>query len=145
MRTTVCILTVTAATMLTAGSARASGRVPPEGSEGAEGLTVLETLGLFVLAPLGIFAVIALAVLGPSIGKGARHRTGAGLGSDPVWVAGSGSGASKPMLAGRPLLAAPALDAPVLGDPGEEDPRGQAVHTDSGVDLGERGGASGRW
>lgn len=116
MRSAVAALALIATTILLGGSALASGTVPPEGSEGAEGLTVLETLGLFVLAPLVIFAVITLAVLGPSIGRGARHRTGAGLDSAPVWVGGRSSSR---------------LDEPVLGDPSS--------------DVGERGGASGRW
>lgn len=115
MRSVVVGLTIAVATAAMARPVLASGTVPPEGSEGAEGLTVVETLGLFVLAPLVIFAVIALAVLGPSFGKGARHRTGAGFDSAPVWVGSSG----------------PVLDEPVLGDPSP--------------DLPERGGASGRW
>lgn len=115
MRTAVSTLAMMVATVLATGPALASGRVPPEGSEGAEGLSVLETLGLFVVTPLVIFALIALAVLGPSIGRGARHRTGEGLDAGPVWV---GAGGAR-------------VDDPVLGDPSP--------------DLGDRGGASGRW
>lgn len=119
------------AVALGAAPALATATVPPEGNGGGgEGLTVIETLGLFVLVPLAIFAIIALAVLGPSLGRGARHRTGAPLDSGPVWV-GGGQGE---------------MDQPVLGDPGESPP----TETHRGVgssaaDPGARGGASGRW
>ncbi len=112
----------TAASVVATVPALATGTVPPEGSEPPEGLTLVETLGLFVLAPLAIFTLIALAVLGPSIGRGARHRTGASLEAGPVWVGHGGT-------------------EPVLGDPGTTPPRS----SEPGSDTGERGGASGRW
>ncbi len=111
----------TVASVVATAPALASGTVPPEGSEPPEGLSLVETLGLFVLAPLVIFVIISLAVLGPSIGRGARHRTGAPLESGPIWV---GRGSTEP----------------VLGDPGTGDPAVSAMS-----DPGERGGASGRW
>ncbi len=97
--------------------ALARGTVPPEGTEPPESLTLVETLGLFVAAPLALFALIALAVLGPSIGRSTRHRTGASLDVGPVWVGHGGT-------------------EPVLGDPGT---------AELTSDPGERGGASGRW
>lgn len=107
----------TAASVVATVPALATGTVPPEGSEPPESLTLVETLGLFVAAPLALFALIALAVLGPSIGRSSRHRTGASLEVGPVWVGHGGT-------------------EPVLGDPG-------TAELTSGP--GERGGASGRW
>lgn len=117
------VVLVVAATSTVVGAvavipAYASGVVPPEGSEGVgEGLSVFETIGYFVLAPLALFALITLAVLGPSMGRGARHRTGAAFESGPVWVGHGGT-------------------EPVLGDPSQTEPAS---------DRGDRGGASGRW
>lgn len=110
--------TLTVVGALLTAPAYASGVVPPEGSPGVgEGLSVFETIGYFVLLPLAIFAVITLAVLAPSIGRGGRHRTGAALESGPVWVGHGGA-------------------EPVLGNPSGTEPT---------PDRGERGGASGRW
>ena len=135
MRSAICPVTTVAvaafAVALSAAPALASATVPPEGSRAPEGLTVVETLGLFVLAPLAVFAIIALAVLGPSMGKGARNRRDSALESGPVWVGADGQSH---------------MDQPVLGDPGDGSPTER--HHGAGstaVDPGPRGGASGRW
>lgn len=135
VRSVVVCSTVVVATALAAQPAMARATVPPEGAEPAEGMTFLESFGIFVAAPVVLFAVIALAVLGPSLGKGARHRTGAGLESGPVWVGGSHG-----------------MDDPVLGNPGSVPPASSEVHATEQppvvterLDTGQQGGASGRW
>lgn len=83
VRVTVGVVTASWSLVVLAGSATASSDLfaPPE-----KGLTVVQTIGLFVLLPAALFAVIALAVMGPSLGRGARHRTGASLDTGPVWI-----------------------------------------------------------
>lgn len=61
--------------------------------ENGPGLSITETLGLYVLAPAALFVLIALAVLGPSMGRGARHKTGTSLDAGPVWVDPAGAAA----------------------------------------------------
>jgi len=125
-----------AAVVLGSTPAWATATVPPEGSEPPVGLTALETIGLFLLLPLVLYAVIALAVMGPSMGRSSRHRTGAALDAGPVWVGADG---------GR------GLDQPVLGHPGTGAPRASDPHSaEQGAagprsDAGQRGGASGQW
>ena len=59
--------------------------------QAGEGLTVAQTLLLYIVTPAVIFGVIALIVVGPSLGKGARHRTGASLETGPVWIDPAGA------------------------------------------------------
>lgn len=72
------------AVIITATAAAANGY--EEASRPGPGLTVVETLALYVGAPAAIFALIALLVVGPSLGKGPRHRTGDALETGPVWI-----------------------------------------------------------
>ena len=61
-----------------------------EATQPGVGLTVVQTLLLYVAAPGVLFALIALVVVGPSLGKGPRHRTGTALATGPVWIDGAG-------------------------------------------------------
>lgn len=104
------------ATVLAAGAVAAATTGGDVLGEPGEGLTVVETLLLFVIAPGAIFVLIALVVVGPSLGKGPRHRTGEPLESGPVWI-----------------------------DPaGVHRPGGRASPPDR-RDASEQGGASARW
>jgi hypothetical protein len=48
---------------------------PDDGDDPGPGLSIVETLGLFVAAPIGIFLVIAaLVMLGGKSGNGAKQR-----------------------------------------------------------------------
>ena len=62
-----------------------------ESGESGVGLTVVETLLLYVAAPAVLFGLIVLVVVGPSLGKGARHRPGTALETGPVWVDSTGT------------------------------------------------------
>jgi len=131
LRSLVICSLATVGSVLGAGTALARATIPPEGGERAEGLSVIESLGLFLVAPLALFAVIALAVLGPSMGGRARRDRGIASSTDPVWVGGPQG----------------AMVEPVLGDPGQGDAatRNAAPVSEHLTDRGARGGASGHW
>ena len=77
------------AVLVTASAASASNGFE-ESSRPGPGLSVVETLLLYVAAPAALFGLIALIVVGPSLGKGPRHRTGAALETGPVWIDAGG-------------------------------------------------------
>jgi hypothetical protein len=90
LRAVVITGTAAGAILLAASAASARNGYEEAGDPGA-GLSVVETLLLYVAAPAAIFALIALVVVGPSIGKGPRHRTGAALETGPVWIDSTGA------------------------------------------------------
>lgn len=59
-----------------------------DGGQSGSGLSVLQTVGLFVGAPAALFAVITLLVLAPSMARGPRYRPGVGWWAAPVWFNG---------------------------------------------------------
>ena len=79
-----------AGALLLAATPAAAGPVTPGFSQPGPGLSAVETLLLYVAAPGAIFVLIALVVVGPSLGKGPRHRTGASLETGPVWIDSAG-------------------------------------------------------
>jgi hypothetical protein len=83
---TVVTLGSAVAAVIVVATAAAASNGYEEAAHPGEGLTVTETLLLYVGIPLAIFALIALIVVGPSLGKGPRHRTGAALDTGPVWI-----------------------------------------------------------
>ena len=83
--TTMIIGSALGAALINATAAGASNGYE-EASDPGTGLTVVQTLGLYVGLPAAIFALIALIVVGPSLGKGPRHRTGTALETGPVWI-----------------------------------------------------------
>lgn len=62
--------------------------VVDDGTETADGLSVLETVLWFVGVPLGLFVVITLLVMAPSAARGPRYRPGLGWWAAPVWFNG---------------------------------------------------------
>ena len=86
-RTVVSVGAAAGVVLLAASAASASSQLDDQG----EGLTVVQTFVLYVAAPLVIFGLIALIVVGPSLGKGPRHRTGASLETGPVWIDPAGA------------------------------------------------------
>jgi hypothetical protein len=58
------------------------------GSSPGPGLTIAETVLLFVITPLVIVGVIWLAVVGASWARTPRYRPGMTWWADPVWVNG---------------------------------------------------------
>jgi len=61
---------------------------PDDGSDSGPGLSVLQTILIFVGIPAGLFVLIALLVTAPSIARGPRYRPGLGWWAAPVWFNG---------------------------------------------------------
>lgn len=61
---------------------------PDDGEDPGPGLSVLQTLGIFVGIPVLLFVVIAVLVSAPSAARGPRYRPGLGWWAAPVWFNG---------------------------------------------------------
>jgi hypothetical protein len=59
-----------------------------DGDDPGSGLTVVQTLGVFVGIPLGLFLVIAILAAAPGASRRPRYRPGAGWWAAPVWFNG---------------------------------------------------------
>jgi hypothetical protein len=59
-----------------------------DGEEPGPGLSVIQTLGIFVGIPLLLFTIIAVLVAAPSAARGPRYRPGLGWWAAPVWFNG---------------------------------------------------------
>ena len=95
----------TVGAVLVAATAASARNGYEEASHPGPGLSVVETLLLYVATPAVIFGLIALIVVGPSLGKGPRHRTGTALETGPVWIDSTGeqpasAGTTRPDAAG---------------------------------------------
>jgi hypothetical protein len=76
--------------LLTAAAALATSNHNYDGEDSGPGLTVLQTLGIYVGIPLGLFVLISFLVVLPGWVRGDRNRREVG------WVAGNGSAATAP-------------------------------------------------
>ena len=59
-----------------------------DGESPGPGISVLQTLGVYVGLPLGIYLVIALLTFAPSTTRGPRYRPGSGWNADSAWLGG---------------------------------------------------------
>lgn len=59
-----------------------------DGEDPGPGLSVIQTLGIFVGIPVLLFVVIAVLVAAPSAARGPRYRPGLGWWAAPVWFNG---------------------------------------------------------
>lgn len=86
------VLAITAVLVLTAlaSASPAAALNRDDGDDPGPGLSILETVGLFVGIPLLLFVLSALYVYGPSSAKGPRYRPGVGWWAQPVWFTGHG-------------------------------------------------------
>lgn len=116
------IATAAAVVVITTNAAASSTDVVPATRDNGPGLSVVDTLLLYVVVPGAIFALIALVVVGPSLGRGARHRAGVAIATGPTWIdpAGAQRASSDPRHADQSVGAEPAGPS-------------------------EQGGVSGRW
>lgn len=60
----------------------------PDGVAPAEGLTLVEALGLYVVAPAAILLLVAALVWLPGMVRSSRYRPGRGWGAAPLWFGG---------------------------------------------------------
>jgi hypothetical protein len=81
------VAAVTALLLLPAWPALAASH-PDDGSEPGSGLSVLQTLLIFVGIPAAIFALVVVLVSAPSAVRGPRYRPGLGWWAAPVWFNG---------------------------------------------------------
>lgn len=59
-----------------------------DGQDTGPGLSVLQTVLIFVGIPAALFVLIALLVSAPSMARGPRYRPGLGWWAAPVWFNG---------------------------------------------------------
>lgn len=81
-----------AVAMWVAGSASASASVAvltrDDGDQPGKGLSVLETVGLFVGIPLLVAVVLTVLTFAASGARGPRYRPGLTWWAEPVWIGG---------------------------------------------------------
>jgi hypothetical protein len=79
------VVVLTSAATLIASPAWA---IPDDGAEPGTGLTVMETVLIYIGIPAALFAIIALLVWAPSLARGPRYRPGLSWAAEPVWFGG---------------------------------------------------------
>ena len=99
-----------------------------DGDDPGPGLTVLETIAIYLGVPALVTALIFALVYVPSMVRGPRYRPGVSWWASPTWFRGSAS-APAPATGSSPTAVATAAGSAA------------AVVDDSG----EGGGASARW
>jgi hypothetical protein len=92
-RTALCTAVLTATTALlvlpaTAAFATVPSNTHDDGDQPGSGLTVIQTLLIFVGIPALLFVVIAVLVSAPSAARGPRYRPGLGWWAAPIWFNG---------------------------------------------------------
>jgi hypothetical protein len=83
---TVALLVLPATPAAAAATLLATAR--DDGDDPGPGLSVMQTLGIFVGIPVLLFVVIAVLVSAPSAARGPRYRPGLGWWAAPVWFNG---------------------------------------------------------
>ena len=117
---------LTCVPLLAAGAALAASH-PYDGEDSGSGLTVLQTVGIYVCIPLAVFALISFLVLAPGWVKGDRNRREVG------WTGqAQPAGGPAAVAADRPKAVSSAQD--LAG----QEPSGSAAGA-------KTGGASGTW
>jgi hypothetical protein len=130
---------LTSAPLLAAGAALAASNTY-DGEDSGPGLTVLQTIGIFVCIPVGLFLLITCLVLAPGWIKGDSHRREVGWSGQAqpagaaVVATGSTAGAAKGPKAAAKKAANPSSSQEVT----------DKVATKSGAGA-NTGGASGTW
>jgi hypothetical protein len=81
------VLSATTALLLLPATAAFAAQ-PTDGDQTGSGLTVIQTLLIFVGIPAAAFVVIALLVSAPSMARGPRYRPGLGWWAAPIWFNG---------------------------------------------------------
>lgn len=84
------IIAATASVPLLAASSALAANHPYDGEDSGPGLTVLQTLGIYLGIPLGLFLLISFFVLLPGWARGDRNRREVG------WIGQNGTTAAAP-------------------------------------------------
>ena len=82
------LLAATAAALVLAPASAALAANVDDGQQPGGGLSVMQTLLIFVGIPALLFVVISLLVVAPSMARGPRYRPGLGWWAAPVWFNG---------------------------------------------------------
>jgi hypothetical protein len=85
---TVVLLTLTTTLIGVPAYAATYAANTDDGQQTGDGLSVVQTLLIFVGIPAALFVVIALLVSAPSMARGPRYRPGLGWWAAPVWFNG---------------------------------------------------------
>jgi len=134
------VAALTSAPLLAAGAALAASNTY-DGEDSGPGLTVLQTIGIFVCIPVGLFLLITFLVLAPGWFKGDRNRKEVG------W-----SGQAQPASAGAPVQTTAAKAAVAKASAPAAKPRSASSSQDVADKVASKsganantGGASGTW
>ena len=129
------VAALTSAPLLAAGVAMAASNTY-DGEDSGPGLTVLQTIGIFVCIPIGLFLLITFLVLAPGWFKGDSNRREVGWSgqAQPAGAAAAGSAGSGSAKAAGSKPAGTKKAASSIADAADK------VGTGTGT-----GGASGTW
>ena len=122
------IVAATAGVPLLAASSAFAANHPYDGEDSGPGLTVLQTLGIYVGIPLGLFLVISFLVVLPGLARGDRNRREVG------WI---GQNGTAPAVPGNGGSSASSADKSVSSSAEQQS-------VSAGKSTGT-GGASGSW
>jgi hypothetical protein len=88
----IALLTATTALLVLPATPAAAATVlavaRDDGDDPGPGLSVIQTLGIYVGIPVLLFVVIAVLVAAPAAARGPRYRPGLGWWAAPVWFNG---------------------------------------------------------
>lgn len=129
---------MTSAPLLAAGAALAASNTY-DGEDSGPGLTILQTIGIFVCIPVGLFLLITFLVLAPGWFKGDSHRREVGW-SGQAQPAGAGAAVAKTSA----TAAGPKAVAKKAASPSSINDVVDPVAAKSGAGA-STGGASGTW
>jgi hypothetical protein len=82
------LLAASAVALVLAPASAALAANVDDGQDPGPGLSVLQTVLIFVGIPALLFVVITLLVMAPSMARGPRYRPGLGWWAAPVWFNG---------------------------------------------------------
>ena len=90
---TAAVVTATTAMLLLSATPAAAAitvlaNAHDDGEDPGPGLSVIQTLGIFIGIPVLLFVVIAVLVAAPSTARGPRYRPDLGWWAAPVWFNG---------------------------------------------------------
>lgn len=127
------IVAATVSIPLLAASSALAANHPYDGEDSGPGLTVLQTIGIYLGIPLGLFLLITFLVLLPGWARGDRSRREVG------WIGQNGASAAAPKAA-APDAHAPSSAAPSSTVSSSAEQQSVSAGKSTGT-----GGASGSW